>query len=54
MCGSECVYVLHIQAGAHRGQKRALDPMELELEAVMCVLGAQPRLLSRAASILNC
>lgn len=30
MCVFECVYVYHIHAAAHRGQKRVLDPSEPE------------------------
>ena len=35
---SVCVYVcvcMHMNAGAWRGQKRAFDPLELELEVVV-------------------
>lgn len=31
----ECVYVYHVCADDHRGQKRALEPLKLELQAVM-------------------
>ena len=45
-------------SGAHRGQKRALDPLELELQMVVnCRVGAAGTKLHssvRVASALNC
>lgn len=34
-CLFACLYVHQIHAGAHRGQKRARDPLELELKMVV-------------------
>lgn len=48
-----CLYV-----GAHRGQKRVLGPLELELQAgvncLMWVLGKEHGVSERAASVLCC
>lgn len=36
VCICECVYVyLHVCAGAHRSQRKAPDPLELDLPAVL-------------------
>ena len=44
-----------MHVGAHR--KRVLDPLELELKAVvrhpMCVLGTEPRSFARSMSIFD-
>lgn len=46
-----CVEVCAHECSAHRGQKRALDPLELEFHAVMScligVLGTEPGVLFR-------
>lgn len=55
VCVPECVYVLHMYAGAYRCQKRAFDHLELELHAVIRhSVGAenQPKFV-RAVSVLN-
>lgn len=56
-----CVCVLHVSAHTHRDQKRALDPLELELQAVVnyriWVLGTELRSSRRASKhflLLNC
>lgn len=51
VCVPACLHVYH------RGQKRVLDPLELELRVLanwlMWVLGTEPRSSVRAASALN-
>ena len=45
-----------VSAGAYGGQE-VLEPLEMELEAVMSchvVLEMEPRSSARAASVLNC
>ena len=48
---------MHMYPGACGGQKRALDPLELESQAIvtqlLCVLGTKLRLSTRAARALN-
>lgn len=48
---------MYVSAGILRGQKMALDLLELELKAVVShliwVLGIEPRSSVRAASTLN-
>ena len=53
-----CMHVCRVRyiPGALRGQKRSLDPLELELQTVVnCqrVLGIKPRSSRRAVSALN-
>jgi hypothetical protein len=51
------IYVVHIRVGAHRGQKRLLDALGLELLVVSYlkwVLGIKFRSSVRAANTLNC
>lgn len=52
-----CVFVQHIHAGAHRIQKRVLDPLELELQAVVShvtwVQGTKLRASDRAVTAHN-
>lgn len=51
-------YVHHVCSDAHRGKKRVLDPLTLELQVVVShsswVLGIELRSPGRATSILNC
>lgn len=37
MCACVCTPAFHVCAVAHRGQKRALDPLEVELQVVMSI-----------------
>lgn len=37
-CASECLNVYHTKADVYRGQNRAADHMELELQAVLSYL----------------
>jgi len=50
--------ILLCLCGAHKGQKRASDLLELELQVVvgclMWVLGTELRSFARAANTLNC
>jgi hypothetical protein len=39
--------------GAHKGQKRLFDPLELELHMVMRVLGIEPEQSGITANVLN-
>lgn len=34
VCGAECMYMHHMPAGACKGQKKVLDLLDLELQAV--------------------
>ena len=52
-----CMFLYHMYAGAHGGQKRALDPLELELQIIlsaMWVSEIKPRSSARALIALNC
>ena len=53
-CMSVCLYIPYVLS-AHRGQKRALDSLELELQMAiqMCTLEVQPRSSARVALALN-
>ena len=48
-----CIYVNYVHAGAHRNKKKAWDPLELELQAVV-MLRMGPRASAKAASVLDC
>lgn len=47
-----------MSAGAHRGEKRVLDPLELDLQATVSyptwVLGTKLGSSAKATSTLNC
>lgn len=43
---------VHMSAGAHRGQKRALDLLKLELQAIACCLSGWSE-LNYSASVVN-
>lgn len=47
------VCVPHAYLCTHRGQKRALDPLKLELRAALLVLGTQPGSSTRTTNALN-
>lgn len=51
------VYIYHMHADAHRGQKELLDPLKLELQEVgsnlRWVLGTEPRPSERGVSTPN-
>lgn len=51
---SVCLYIPCVP-GVHRGQKMALDPLELELQMIiqMCTLAVEPRSSARVALALN-
>lgn len=48
---------MHVSAGAHRGQQRALDPLELEsqpiVSSLMWVLGTETGFSVRAVMLLT-
>lgn len=52
VCVSVCLYV-----GSHRGQKRVLDPMEQELQAVVniptWILGPKSQISARVVDAFN-
>lgn len=58
VCVGASIYVQHVHAGARKGQKRAADPLELDLKAVashpMWVLRPEPGSFARAAVVVNC
>lgn len=58
MCLCICMYIYQMCAGTYQGQKRVLDLLELESQAVVnCliwVLGIGPGSSARTASSLNC
>jgi hypothetical protein len=47
---SACLYLYNVHGGAGRGQKKVLEPLELE----MWMLGNKSGSSARAASVLNC
>lgn len=54
-CASECLNVYHTKADVYRGQNRAADHMELELQAVLSlwVLGIRPGSSARKNVLLR-
>lgn len=45
VCLCVCTYAYHAHSGAHRGQKRTLDPIELELNiTVTCHISAENKI----------
>lgn len=50
---SAYVSMNYMHAVGYGGQERALGLLELEFQAVMWVLGLEPRPFGRTASILN-
>lgn len=57
MCRVFCLYVCACVSSAQRGQKRALLPLELEVQVVLSrcmLLGIESGFTGRAASALNC
>jgi hypothetical protein len=58
MCTVFCLHVVHAPhaCSAQGGQKRALDPLELESQLVMGYyvgVASEPRFLGRAANAVN-
>jgi len=57
LCMSLCDYT-HVSAGTHRGQKRASDPLALEIQVVVSFLtwglGTKLRFSARLVCTLNC
>ena len=53
VCVLACVYVYHLSAGAHRGQQRLSDPLELAVvSCLMYVLALKFDLLQEQKQVL--